>query len=130
MRIAGLVVVVAAACCKPQPLAVGPDPPAIGSVAPPFVTQDASSDVAADATTLPPIDRRCSVDADCDWLALDLTGPTICCPSCATTIASRTWTAAVRSICGGALPSACYPLACPLGITTSRCDGGTCVPKL
>jgi hypothetical protein len=121
MRLAALVLV---ACSKPLPVAVGPDP--VDATPVTVITPD----VATDAAGLPPIDRRCSADTDCDFVALEITGANTCCPSCATTIAARTWTTAVRAICAGAMPATCNPLACPMGITASRCDKGVCVPKL
>lgn len=118
-----LVTLMLLGCSRPQPVAVGPDP----SDAAVAVAHDTPT--TADAGTLPPIDRRCSTDADCDWIALEISGADTCCPSCGTTIAARTWTTAVRAICAKAMPPTCAPLACPLGITTSRCDAGMCEPK-
>lgn len=125
MRLAAALILVS--CSKPAPATVGPDPVSRDAAPTPFVV--AVADTGADASVLPPIDRSCSVDTDCDFVALDISGPTTCCPSCGTTIAARKWTTAVRAACAKAMPSTCYPLACPMGITTSRCNAGTCEPK-
>jgi hypothetical protein len=97
------------------------------------VVLDASPDVAdtsdtADApATLPPLDTACAVDTDCDWVGVDLSGKYTCCLACGTTIGSKTWVAAVKAVCAKRPPTVCYPLACPMGPTKSRCDKGHCV---
>lgn len=118
------VILVLLSCSKTVPTTVGPDPASRDASPPHAPTQETP-----DAGGLPPIDLRCSVDTDCDWLAIDLTGPTTCCPSCKTTIAAKTWTTAVRAACAKVVPSMCYPLGCPMGLTTSRCNAGKCEPK-
>ncbi len=124
MRLA--LVLVLASCSKPQPVAVAPDP--IDAAVP--TTHDAAAPKPTDTGLLPEIDRRCTNDSDCDWVAVEISGPNTCCPSCGTVIAARTWIAAVKSICSGAMPTTCHDLACPLGPTTVRCDASMCVPKM
>jgi hypothetical protein len=132
-------------CTRGEQNAIAPVPegPADASLPSPAPkTNDAGApEVAADAgdaaetsspIALPPLDTKCTVDADCDYVAVALSGPYTCCAWCGTTIGSKTWAAAVRSTCAAslvALSNPCPPLACPMGPTKSRCDGGTCVPK-
>ena len=88
--------------------------------------------VTADAgISLPPLDTTCAVDADCEAVAVEISGKYACCPSCGTTIGNVAWAASVRAICAKTgMPSTCYPLACPMGPMHARCDAGRCVAKM
>jgi hypothetical protein len=83
------------------------------------------------AASLPPVDARCSRDADCAVSFLTLTpGPYQCCIGCGTSTAgNKAWVAGVETACRAYVASEhvqCPPLACPSGPMHSTCDHGTC----
>jgi hypothetical protein len=119
---AALIALVVVGCGRP------PDP---GS-SPPVTTPPSAA-----ATTPPPSpeapeprrDDPCSVDGDCDVLAIEIEieGEHACCASCGTTAGTRAWAAKVRARCAGASQARCYALACPMGPMRPRCESGRCV---
>lgn len=83
------------------------------------------------AAPIPPVDARCSRDADCGVSFLTLApGPYQCCVGCGTSTAGTTaWVASVETTCKAYVASEhvqCPALACPSGPLRSTCDHGTC----
>ena len=117
----------AASSCSKQPRSTSSPTPH------PSVVEVAVIDAAApapDATLQSPfdaVDTRCTVDADCDVVTIEVSGVHACCSSCNTTAGNKGWAERLRTACAARPPGICFPLGCPMGPTHTRCDAGRCV---
>lgn len=79
---------------------------------------------------LPPVDARCTADADCGVTFLSLApGQYQCCVMCGTSTAgNKAWVAGVEAACKALVvpERRCPALACPSGPRRATCDHGTC----
>jgi hypothetical protein len=92
----------------------------------------AGSVMVATGATLPPLDTRCSTDADCGTVPFALSpGNDQCCYQCGqSTAGNKKWIADVNRACDAYLKASnksCARLACVSGITATQCKAGTCV---
>jgi hypothetical protein len=82
------------------------------------------------APAVPRIDVSCTVDADCAFTNLQLTGDQTCCPVCGQFTPGRAdWVRAVRDGCAARSDWTvrCVPLSCPVGVDRAVCKDQHCV---
>lgn len=78
------------------------------------------------SSPLPALELTCASDADCDVIALGLTGAQACCSGCAWRAASKPSLARFRAACAATPAASCPPIDCAIARATARCERGQC----
>jgi len=123
----------AAATETPAPSSRPDVPTSTPTTAPSTAPTTAPSSALPSSAKLPPVDAKCSTDADCAATVLATEGSSKCCVGCGTSTAgTKAWVKAFEAACKPFVESNgihCPALACVGGRTLTSCVAGVCKLK-